>query len=96
MQVQEERIHNNKVRALLYGIPRVCNIIVGQQLDFIVQKMQGSWEIPAKRMITACYSNGRLRRRLGFHNKDSLVQNLKLLFAEVGHVHIDVRGSLAK
>ena len=64
-------------------------------MDFIRKKKRNDWQASAKHMITTCCSNSRLSGHPEFHNKDSLVQNLKLRFAEVGHVHIDDRGSLA-
>ena len=93
-QVKEEHIRNDTVREMFYDILRVRNMIAARQLTFVGKKMRGDWNDPAKRMITACCSNTRLRGRPEFHNKDALVQNLKLLFEDTTEVHIDNRGTL--
>ena len=93
-QVQEERIRNEHARKMFYDIPRVRNMIAARQMDFLGKVVRSSWLFPAKRMITACCSNKRLRGRPHYHNKDALVKNLKLLFANVPDVVIDDRGSV--
>jgi len=79
---------------MFYDIPRVRNMIAARQMDFIGKVVRGDWSQPAKRMITACCHNTRLAQRPHYHNKDSLVKNLKLLFAQVDDVEIDHQGSL--
>ena len=93
-QVQDERIRNEHVRRLFYDIPRVRNMIAARQLGFIGKVMRGPSHRPSQRMITACCSNKRLPGRPHFHNKDLLVKNLKLLFAQVNDVVIDDKGTL--
>ena len=93
-QVKEEKIRNERVRTKFYEIPRVRNMIAARQMDFFGKLVQGPWERPAKRMITACCSNKRLQGRPHFHNKDALVKNLKLLFSQVNEVYIDDCGTV--
>ena len=69
-------------------------MIAARQMDFIGKVVRGDWSQPCKRLITACCSNKRLQGRPYYHNKDALVKNLKLLFANVQDVVIDDQGSL--
>ena len=93
-RVQEERIRNEHVRDMFYDIPRVRNMIAARQMDFIGKVIRGPWASPPKRMLTACCNNKRLACRPNHHNKDSLVKNLKLLFARVNEVVIDDKGTI--
>jgi len=93
-QVQEERIRNDWVRKKFYDIPRVQNMVAARQMDFIGKVCRGKWNLPTKRLITACCSQKRLAQRPNFHNKNSIVKNLKLLFVDVQDVVIDDQGSL--
>ena len=93
-QVKEEHIKNVFVRQKFYDIPRVRNMIAARQMRFIGKVVRGPWSRPAKRMLTACCANIRLAQRPNFHNKDLLVKNLKLLFANVHDVEIDNQGSM--
>ena len=93
-QVKEERIKNAFVRQKFYDIPRIRNMIAARQMRFIGKVVRGPWSRPAKRMLTACCTNTRLAQRPNFHNKDLLVKNLKLLFANVHDVEIDNQGSM--
>ena len=93
-QVKEEHIKNVFVRQKFYDIPRVRNMIAARQMRFIGKVVRGPWSRPAKRMLTACCANIRLAQRPNFHNKDLLVKNLKLLFANVHDVDIDNQGSM--
>ena len=93
-QVQEQRIRNEHVRKTFYDIPRIRNMIAARQMDFVGKVVRGDWSQPAKRMLTASCSNIRLSGRPNYHNKDALVKNLKLLFANVHDVVIDDRGNL--
>ena len=69
-------------------------MIAARQMRFIGKVVRGPWSRPAKRMLTACCANIRLAQRPNFHNKDLLVKNLKLLFANVHDVEIDNQGSM--
>jgi len=93
-RVQEDRIRNEHVRGMFYDIPSVRNMIAARQMDFVGKVVRGPWTSPPKRMLTACCNNKRLACRPNHHNKDSLVKNLKLLFANVSDVVIDDRGTI--
>jgi hypothetical protein len=93
-RVREEGIQNKHVRRMFYDIPRVCNMIAAHQLDFIGKTVRGPSDRPAQQMLTACCDTV---CRIGYpflHNKDYIVKNLRLLFANVPEVTIDKYGSL--
>jgi hypothetical protein len=69
-------------------------MIAVRQMDFVGKVVRGPREQPTKRMITACCSNTRLDGRPRYHNKDSMVKNLKLLLQAVPGVVIGDKGSL--
>ena len=69
-------------------------MIAARQMDFVGKLVHGPWDRPAKRILTACCNHKRLRGRPNYHNKDTLVKNLKLLFTKVDEVRIDDKGSL--
>ena len=56
--------------------------------------MCGPWDRPSKRMLTDCCNHKRLQGIPNYHNKGTIVKNLKLLFAKVDKVRIDYKGSL--
>ena len=79
---------------MFHDIPRVSNMIATRQLDFIGKTIRGPFDRPAQQMLTACCDN---IRRVGcpfLHNKDFIVKNLRLLFANVPEVTIDDYSSL--
>ena len=93
-KMKEERIRNEHVRRMFYDIPRVCNMIAARQLDFIGKVVRGPYDRPAQQMLTACCDQVRRVGRPFLHNKDFIVKNLQLLFANVPEVTIDAFGSL--
>jgi hypothetical protein len=93
-RVREEWIWNEHVRQMFYNIPRVSNMIAAHQLDFIGKTVQGPSDRPAQQMLTACCNHVRRVGRPFLHNKDYIVQNLRLLFANVPEVTINNYGSL--
>jgi hypothetical protein len=56
--------------------------------------MRGPHDRPAQQLMTACCDNVRRVGRPFLHNKDFIVKNLRLLFANVPEVTIDEYGSL--
>ncbi len=61
---------------------------------FIGSVVHAPHDRPAQRMLTACCNNTRLVGCPFLHNKDHIVKNLQLLFADVPEVTIDDFGSL--
>ena len=92
--VRENHIKNEHVRRMFYDIPRVSNMIAARQLDFIGKTIRGPLDRPAQQLITACCDHTRQVGRPFLHNKDFVVKNLRLLFANVPEVTIDEYGSL--
>jgi hypothetical protein len=93
-RVHEEGIQNEHIRRIIYNIPCVCNIIAACQLDFIGKTVHGPSNRPAQQMLTACCDTVCQIGRPFLHNKDHIVKNLCLLFANVPEVTIDKYGSL--
>jgi len=93
-RVHEEQIIKEHIRHMFYDIPRVSNMIAACQLDFIWKTVQGPSDRPAQQMLTACCDHVRRVGRPFLHNKDYIVQNLRLLFANVPEVTIDDYSSL--
>ena len=93
-RVKEEHLHNEHVGRMFYDIPHVGNMIAAHQLDFLGKTMRGPHDHPAKQMMTACCNNVRCVGCPFLHNKDFVVKNLCLLFANVPEVTIDDYGSL--
>jgi hypothetical protein len=93
-RVKEEHLHNEHMRRMFYDIPRVGNMIAARQLEFLGKTMRGPHDRPAQQMMTACCDNVRRVGRPFLHNKDFIVKNLRLLFANVPEVTIDDYGSL--
>ncbi len=93
-RVKEEHLHKEHVRRMFYDIPRVGNMIAACQLDFLGKTMRGPPDRPAQQMMTACCNNVCRVGRPFLHNKDHIVKNLRLLFANVPEVTIDEYGSL--
>ncbi len=93
-RVKEERIRNEHVRRMFYDIPRVGNMIAARQMDFIGKIIRAPSDRPAQWMLTACCDNIRPVGRPFLHTKDYIIKNLRLLFANVPKVTIDVLGSL--
>ncbi len=93
-QVKDNRIWNNKVRYIFYDIPTVKNVITARQLDFIGKLIQGPPDQLARNMLTACCNNQRQVGHPQTHNKNNMVRNLQLLFAQIPTTHINRHGSL--
>jgi hypothetical protein len=93
-KVKEERIRNKHVRRMFFDIPQVRNMIAAQQMDFIGSVVRAPHNRPAQRMLTAWCNNTHLVSCPFLHNKDHIVKNLRLLFADVPEVTIDNFGSL--
>jgi hypothetical protein len=72
----------------------VGNMIATQQLDFLGKTVCGPHDHPAQQMLTACCDNVRQVGCPFLHNKDYIVKNLCLLFANVPEVTINNYGSL--
>jgi hypothetical protein len=89
VQVQECHIRNKKICQMFYDIPCVVNMIAARQLDFLGKEVQGPHDSPACRMLTACCQHKRKCGHTYLHNKDIIVQNLRLLFARIPKVVID-------
>jgi hypothetical protein len=86
MKVREYRIRNKHVRQMFYDIPRVSNMIAAHQLVFIGKTIHGPFNRPAQQMLTACCDNIQQVGHPFLHNKDFIVRNLCLLFANVPEV----------
>jgi hypothetical protein len=82
-KVREEEIQNKQVRRMFYDIPCVWNMIAACQLDFIGKTVHRPSDRPAKQMLTACCDTVCQIGRPFLHNKDYIVKNLRLLFANV-------------
>jgi hypothetical protein len=94
MRVKEERIRNEHMGRMFYDIPCVRNMIAARQLDFIGKAIRGAPDRPARSLIAAYCAHKRLVGCPFLHNKDAIVKNLRLLFANVPEVTIDDTGSL--
>ncbi len=92
--MKEEQIRNEHIRRMFYNIPRVCNLIAARQLDFIGKVVREPHDLPAQQMLTACCDQACWVGRPFLHNKDSIVKNLQLLFANFPEVTINAFGSL--
>ena len=93
-RVKEEHLHNEHVQRMFYGIARVGNMIAACQLDFLWKTMRSPHNRPAQQMMTACCDNVPCVGHPFLHNKDFIVKNLRLLFANIPEVTIDEYGSL--
>jgi hypothetical protein len=94
MQVKAERIYNKHVQQMFYDIPCVGNMIATQQLDFLGKTVHGPHDRPTQQMLTACCD---IIQQVGcpfLHNKDYIVKNLHLLFANMPEVTINNYSSL--
>ncbi len=58
-------------------------MIAARQLGFLGKVVRGPHDAPARRMLTACCQHKRKRGRPYLHNKDVIVRNLCLLFAQI-------------
>jgi hypothetical protein len=92
--VKKEKLLNEHVRKMFYGIPRVGNMIAAHQLDFLGKTIRGPHDCPAQQMLTACCNNVHQVGHPFLHNKDYIVKNLRLFFANVPEVTINDYGSL--
>ena len=79
---------------MFYDIPRISNMIAAHQLDFIGKTIRGLFDRPAQQMLTVCCEHVRRVGHPFLHNKDFIVKNLRLLFANIPEVTIDGYGSL--
>jgi hypothetical protein len=93
-RVKEEQIHNAHIRRMFYDIPHVGNMIAARQLAFLGKTVRGPHNHPAQQMLTACCENVPRVGRPFLHNKDYIVKNLCLLFANVPEVTINDYSSL--
>ncbi len=94
VQVQECHICNMKIHQMFYDIPCVVNMIATRQLGFLGKVVLGPHDSSARWLLTACFQHKRKRGRPYLHNKDVIVQNLRLLFARIPAVVIDDYGSM--
>jgi hypothetical protein len=69
-------------------------MIAARQLGFLGKVVRGPHDAPACRMLTAYCQHKRKRGRPYLHNKDVIVQNLRLLFARIPKVVINDYGSV--
>jgi hypothetical protein len=74
-KVQEQRLHNGKVRDMFYSIPCIRNMIAARQMDFIGEMIRGPPD-----MSTACCDHKCLVGRPQTTGKNFMVENLRLLF----------------
>ncbi len=93
-KVRKEGIQNKQVRRMFYNIPRICNMIAAHQSDFIGKTVCRPSDRPAQQMLTACCNTVCQIGCPFLHNKDYIVKNLRLLFANIPEVTIDKYGSL--
>jgi len=94
IEVKDNHIRNEKIRRLFYDIPCIRNMIAARQLGFLGKVIRGPHDAPARRMLTACCQHKRNQGRPYLHNKDVIVQHLRLLFAHTPEVLIDDYGSV--
>jgi hypothetical protein len=87
--VKEEHLHKKHVGEMFYDIPCIGNMIAARQLALLGKTMRGPPDRPVQQMMTACCDNVRRVGRPFLHNKDYIVKNLRLLFANVPEVTID-------
>jgi hypothetical protein len=69
-------------------------MIAARQLDFLEKTVRRPHNRPAQQMLTACCDNVRQVGCPFLHNKDYILKNLRLLFANVPEVTINGYGSL--
>ncbi len=69
-------------------------MITARQLGFLGKVVRGPTDAPARCMLTACCQHKRKCGRPYLHNKDVIVRNLRLLFAQIPKVVIDDYGSV--
>ena len=96
-QVMEERISTDQMRERFYNIPDIKTMIAIRQLSFIGKVVRSDTpNLPTKSMITACCNHPRRfdHGQPQYHNKDTLVDNLKLLFERIEYVKINNQGSI--
>ncbi len=93
-RVHKEGIQIKHVSRMFYDILCICNMITARQLDFIGITVCGPSDRPAQQMLTACCNIVHQIRHPFLHNKDYIVKNLRLLFANTPEVTIDKYGSL--
>jgi hypothetical protein len=75
-KVQEQRIHNDKVRKFFYSIPCVRNMIAARQMDLVGKMIQSPPNRPSRNMITACCNHKRRTGRPQTTGKIFMVENL--------------------
>ena len=81
---------------MFYDIPCVGNMISTQHLDFLDKTVCRPHDRPAQQMLTAGCDNVWQVGHPFLHNKEYIVKNLHLLFANVPEVTIDDYGSLKR
>ncbi len=79
---------------MFYDIPCIGNMIAACQLDFLEEKVHGPPDRPAQQMLTTCCNTVCQIGCPFLYNKDYIVKNLRLLFANIPEVVIDEYGSL--
>ena len=89
-RVKEEQIRNKHICCMFYDIPRICNMIAACQIEFIGIVVCSPHDRPAQCILAACCNNTRLVGHPFLHNKDHIVKNLQLLFANMPKVTIDI------
>ena len=81
---------------MFYDIPRIGNMIAAGQMDFIGKTIRAPFDPPAQQILMACCNNVHPVERLFLHNKDYIIKNLRLLFANAPEVTINDFGSPKK
>jgi hypothetical protein len=93
-KVQEQQLCNDKVRGMFYSIPCIRNMIAAWQMDVVGKMIRGPPDCPSCNMITACCDHKCQVGQLQTTGKNSMVENLRLLFHNVPTVQIDRYGFL--
>ncbi len=80
---------------MFYNIPNIRTTIAVRQLSFIGKVVRNDTpSLPPRLMITACCNHKRSPGRPQLQNKDTLVNNIQLMFERVEFVNIDAKGNL--
>ena len=90
-QVKDGRIRQLYFRKIFYNIPCVESMILARELLFIGKVFQDpSSYWPAKMVLTKKFNHSRPEQvgRSQYHDKETIVSNLCLLFKKVHEVHI--------
>ena len=93
-QVNDDHIRRSDIQEIFYHIPSADNIITDRRILFIGEFVPyPSSDRPGKMMLTASSNHLRPEQRgcPQYHNKDTLMSNLFILFKKVHEGHIDPR-----